>query len=66
MVCSDFQSETMDWREKHEQVIKELLDYINDKGDSYILKGGTALKQCCNLDRFSEDIDLDGKKQNRV
>jgi predicted nucleotidyltransferase component of viral defense system len=34
------------------------------------LKGGTALLLCCGLDRFSEDIDLDGRKkvnlQNRI
>jgi predicted nucleotidyltransferase component of viral defense system len=34
------------------------------------LKGGTALRLCYGLDRFSEDIDLDGAKkmslENRI
>ena len=48
------------WREEHYNVISNLLQFINKNSDSYILKGGTALLYCYNLDRFSEDIDLDG------
>lgn len=29
-------------------------------GENYVLKGGTGLLLCYGLDRFSEDIDLDG------
>lgn len=53
-----------EWKYKHGQVIKEALEYINSKSDDFILKGGTALKQCYGLDRFSEDIDLDSQNKN--
>jgi hypothetical protein len=54
----------MDWRLTHESVIVDFLRFLNQKTNSYILKGGTALAQCYGLDRFSEDIDLDGKTDN--
>lgn len=37
--------------------------YKSDAGSNYTLKGGTALLLCYGLDRFSEDIDLDGVKK---
>lgn len=37
---------------------------LNKRTDQFILKGGTALARCYGLDRFSEDIDLDGTKQD--
>ncbi len=49
----------MDWTEKHKQVITSFLKYLNETSCKHILKGGTALYMCYNLDRFSEDIDLD-------
>lgn len=50
----------MDWRKKHRIVIDEVLQAVNEESDNpYILKGGTALMKCYNLDRFSEDIDFD-------
>ncbi|KLU59359.1 hypothetical protein CEB3_c43450 [Peptococcaceae bacterium CEB3] len=49
-----------EWRTKHGEVISTLLNYLNAQTDNYILKGGTALMTCYGLDRFSEDIDLDG------
>lgn len=52
------------WKIKHEEVIREVLSYINNKTDDFILKGGTALRQCYGLDRFSEDIDLDSTNKN--
>lgn len=52
--------EEMDWRIQHGKVIEEFLQYLNQRTDHYILKGGTALAQCYRLNRFSEDIDLDG------
>lgn len=47
------------WREKHYKTIIEFLTFINEETPNFILKGGTALKTCYELDRFSEDIDLD-------
>ena len=54
------------WRELHGKVIDCFLRYLNDKTDSFILKGGTALAKCYNLNRFSEDIDLDARKENII
>ncbi len=45
---------------KHLDIIRRFMTYINKVSDDYILKGGTALMLCYDLDRFSEDIDLDG------
>ncbi len=53
-----------DWRKEHGAVIHNFLKYLNEKSDNFILKGGTALLMCYKLDRFSEDIDLDGKTKN--
>lgn len=47
---------------------KQRLDFIKEilplLGENFILKGGTALNLYYNLDRFSEDIDLDCKSNN--
>ena len=56
----------MDWREKHGQIITDFLYYMNNITSRYVLKGGTALKMCYKLDRFSEDIDLDGTNGNQI
>ena len=53
-----------DWRPRHENVIKDVLKFINSRSDKFILKGGTALKQCYGLDRFSEDIDFNAEPGN--
>ena len=53
-----------EWRSRHREVINGFLQELNSGSDSYILKGGTALLTCYNLDRFSEDIDLDGTDPN--
>ena len=50
-----------DWRKQHGQAIAAFVKYLNAKGENFILKGGTALALCYRLDRFSEDIDLDGR-----
>jgi predicted nucleotidyltransferase len=50
-----------DWRNQHGKVITDFMSFLNMKTDRYVLKGGTALHLCYNLDRFSEDIDLDGR-----
>lgn len=52
---------TLDWRKAHGEVIDDFLRELNQQTDRYILKGGTALAKCYELDRFSEDIDLDGR-----
>ncbi len=54
---------------KHLQVINRFLKYLNDnqpKTYPFILKGGTSLLECYNLDRFSEDIDLDCEKSTSL
>lgn len=49
-----------DYQEIQKKVMREILKFINryDK-QTTILKGGTALMFGYNLDRFSEDVDLD-------
>jgi len=49
-----------DWRDKHRKAIDDFLEYINESSSDFVLKGGTALLTCYKLDRFSEDVDLDG------
>jgi len=46
---------------RHGEVIADFVSFLNENSRNYILKGGTALYLCYGLDRFSEDIDLDGK-----
>ena len=53
-----------DWKTLHEKVMVSYLLLLNKRTDQFILKGGTALARCYGLDRFSEDIDLDGTKQD--
>ena len=55
-----------EWRDLHGQVINSFLKHLNTKSNSFILKGGTALAKCYNLNRFSEDIDLDARKENII
>jgi predicted nucleotidyltransferase component of viral defense system len=50
-----------DWRVRHGEVISEFMRTLNAQSRDYVLKGGTALYLCYQLDRFSEDIDLDGR-----
>ena len=49
------------WQTKHRNVINDYLIFLNKKTNNFVLKGGTALMMCYGLDRFSVDIDLDGK-----
>ena len=53
-----------DWKELHEKILISYLLLLNKQTDQFILKDGTALSRCYGLDRFSEDIDLDGHKQD--
>jgi len=55
-----------DWREKHFDIIKEFLKFLNKNSQEFILKGGTALLTCYGLDRFSEDIDLDATSKRNI
>lgn len=55
-----------DWQTQHRQVINDFLQYMNQRTSDYILKGGTALMMCYQLDRFSEDIDLDSKNKSAI
>jgi len=43
----------------HKKVMYDLLQFINKESKDFILKGGTALMFCYNLNRFSEDLDFD-------
>ena len=54
------------WRFEHKKVIDSFLEFLNSRTNQYILKGGTALMKCYNLNRFSEDIDLDGRKKDII
>lgn len=51
---------------KHKLVIDDFLQYMNQKTNDYILKGGTSLMECYGLDRMSEDIDLDSTNKNTI
>lgn len=55
-----------DWRQLHGTVIRNFLLYLNSLTSAYVLKGGTALMCCYNLDRFSEDIDLDSNDKTTI
>ena len=54
------------WKEKHKQIIEDFLLYMNKITDKYYLKGGTSLMECYELNRFSEDIDLDSVDKNSI
>jgi len=54
------------WHLRHRKVIVDFLTYMNEKTADFVLKGGTALYLCHNLDRFSEDIDLDGRTKGML
>ena len=55
-----------DWRIQHGKVISDFMAYLNGQTNGFVLKGGTALYLCYNLDRFSEDIDLDGRAKGLI
>ena len=50
--------------DNHRKIIHEFLEFLNNKSDRFILKGGTALMMCYGLTRFSEGIDLDSDKDH--
>jgi predicted nucleotidyltransferase component of viral defense system len=47
---------------EHLEVMTEICHSFNRKRLPIVLKGGTALKLCYGLDRFSEDLDFDCAK----
>lgn len=49
------------YQQERVDLIKKVLPMF---GDNFVLKGGTALSLYYNLDRFSEDIDLDSFSTN--
>lgn len=51
------------WQIKHSEIIYLFLTFLSSQTKDFILKGGTALHVCYELDRFSEVIDLDAKSQ---
>lgn len=53
-----------DWKTQHLTTIQSFLKELNSKYSDFYLKGGTSLMLCYNLDRFSEDIDLDSRNKN--
>lgn len=55
-----------DWRVKHGKVLRDFIKFLNDRTDKYVLKGGTSLMLCYNLNRFSEDIDLDSTDKRSI
>lgn len=55
-----------DWRIQHGEVIRDFLKFLNRRTEDYILKGDTSLMVCYNLDRFSEDIDLDCVRSKQI
>ncbi|MCV6625710.1 MAG: nucleotidyl transferase AbiEii/AbiGii toxin family protein [Cellvibrionaceae bacterium] len=56
----------MNWTEaqqqEHLEVMSAICHGLRDKGLPMVLKGGTALKICYGLERFSEDLDFDCAK----
>ena len=53
-----------EWQEQHGEIIDSFLHFLNNNTKGYVLKGDTALAKCYNLNRFSEDIDLDATKED--
>ena len=49
-------------QEEHITIMNAICRHFRKKGLPMILKGGTALKLCYKLDRFSEDLDFDCAK----
>ena len=48
---------------RHIEIMRDFLTELNKETDAFILKGGTGLLLAYGLNRFSEDIDLDGEKR---
>jgi len=57
-------NELTSWQSGHLETIQAFLSHLNETTNAFILKGGTALMICYGLDRFSIDVDLDGRAQD--
>jgi predicted nucleotidyltransferase component of viral defense system len=57
----EFMNSELTWQIQHGKTIISFLKYLNSQTKDLILKGGTALLLCYELDRFSEDIHLDSR-----
>lgn len=49
-------------QQDHERVMRAICESFLKNHQPMVLKGGTALRFCYNLDRFSEDLDFDSAK----
>lgn len=50
----------------HGSIIQNFIIYLNNNSKQYALKGGTALLLCYKLDRFSEDLDFNGRNKTEM
>ncbi len=51
-------------KQTHLKVIKDFLIFLNKRTNAFVLKGGTGLSVCYDLDRFSEDLDFDTNRSD--
>lgn len=58
--------ELLPWQAKQEQVMLSFLEELNRETNRFVLKGGMAIRACYGLDRFSDDIDLEGYQRTRL
>lgn len=56
----------LSWQIKHKKVMDDFLQKLNAENSDYILKDGSSLMECYNLDRFSEDIDFDSRNKTYI
>ena len=63
IIDKDEYYENEEWRKKHQQIMTEFLHFLNENSNNFVLKGGTALRLCYKLARFSVDIYLDAKHE---
>lgn len=50
----------------HEEILRRLARDLTKDNPGLVLKGGTALRLCYNLDRYSEDLDFDAGAPLRI
>lgn len=43
----------------HASIMRAICEVIEEENKPLVLKGGTALMLCYQIDRFSEDLDFD-------
>lgn len=58
--------ELLPWQAKQEKVMLSFLEELNRETNRFVLKGGMAIRACYGLDRFSDDIDLEGYQGTRL